>query len=158
MVLVCPAILWTLLFLLYFFTTLVLHLADVTAFLLPCLCGRCYNHQVGVVTCGFISGRCYNHQADVIACSFYFCQMMPSFVVADVIAIVCNYGNFRMADVIVKVADVVATDCNCCNLADVFAKVGDVIATVCDSYHWQMILPRWLMKLPTVAWGVRQVL
>ena len=34
---------------------------------------------------------------------------------ADVVATVCDYGNFRMADVIAKVADVVATDCNCCN-------------------------------------------
>ena len=66
--------------------------------------------------------------------------MLSSFVVADDIAIVCNYGNFRMADVIAKGADVGTTDCNCCTLADVIAKVADVIATVFESYHWQMLL------------------
>ena len=40
-----------------------------------------------------------------------------------------------------QVADVVATDCDCCNLADVVSKVADVTATVYDSYHWQMLLP-----------------
>ena len=42
--------------------------------------------------------------------------------------------------------------------ADVIAKVADIIATVCDSYHWQMLLPRWLMKLATMGCGVWQVL
>ena len=74
---------------------------------------------------------------------FCFCltDVLPCFVVADVIATVCDYGNFGMADVIAKVADVVATGCNCCNLADVVSKVADVTATVYDSYHWQMLLP-----------------
>ena len=43
-------------------------------------------------------------------------------------------------------------------LEDVIAKVADVITTVCDSYHWQMLLPRWLMELPTMGCGVWQVL
>ena len=76
-----------------FLATHVLHLADVIAFC--CLvCVADVIHQVGIVTCCLVSGRCYNHQADIIACTFYFWQMLPSFVVADVIAIVCNYSNF----------------------------------------------------------------
>ena len=69
-----------------------------------------------------------------------FGRCLPSFIVADVIATVCDYGNFRMADVIAQVAGAVATDCDCCNLAEVIAKVADVIATVCDSCHWKVLL------------------
>ena len=41
----------------------------------------------------------------VIACCFYLylADVLPCFVVADVVATVCDYGNFRMADVIAKV-------------------------------------------------------
>ena len=39
-------------------------------------------------------------------------------------------------------------------LTEVISKVADVNVTVCDSYHWQMLLPRWLMELPTMGCGV----
>ena len=93
--------------------------------LLLYLCGRCYNHKVGVVACCFTSGRCCDHQANVIACCFYLClaDVLPCFVLADVIATVCDYGYFRMVDVIAKVADV-ATDCNCCNFGRCYCQGG----------------------------------
>ena len=44
-------------------------------------------------------------------------------------------------------------------LADVIAKMVDVIAIVCDSYHWQMLLARWLMELPTMGvWSLADVI
>ena len=81
-------------------------------------------------TCYFVSGRCCNHQADVIACIYYLClvdvyhillwlMLLPLFVIVVIL---------RMADFIARVADDVATDCNCC--------------------MWQMLLSRWLMLLP----------
>ena len=39
-------------------------------------------------------------------------------------------------------------------LIAIVAILPDIIATVCDSYHWQMLLPRWLMELPTMGCGV----
>ena len=100
--------------------------------LVALFCGRCYSHQVGVVTCCFISGRCWNHQADVMAFNYYLCladvcYLLFWLVLLPLFALVVI---FRVADVIAKVADVVATDYNCCS--------------------WQMLLPRWLMLLPLI--------
>ena len=108
------------------------HMFCIWQMLLPCcliFCGRCYNHQVDVVTCYLVCGRCCNHQADVIACIvnclvdvyhiLLWLMLLPLFVIVV---------KFMVGDVIARVADVVATGCNYC--------------------IWQMLLPRWLMLLP----------
>ena len=83
-------------FVVVFLATLVLHLADVIAFFALFVADVITSRLVLVTYC-FISGRCCKHWADVIACIYYLFMVsrcLPSFVVADVIAIVCNCSNF----------------------------------------------------------------